>query len=133
MSGSARVLPGDVLRGRAAVLVLRSVVVRAGPPAVQGIAGAVRASLRASVLDRPPDERGLLPGLVVGDTAQVGDELDQAMRDSGLAHLTAVSGGNVAVVVLLALAAVRAAGVRRGRAQVVLVGAVVAAYVVAVG
>ncbi|MFN8158497.1 MAG: DNA internalization-related competence protein ComEC/Rec2 [Candidatus Nanopelagicales bacterium] len=128
--GRVRVLPGDPLRGRAATLLLSSTQVRAGPPAVQGIAGALRSSLRASVADRPPDEAGLLPGLVVGDTSHVPDDLDRAMRDSGLAHLTAVSGGNVAVIVLLALAAVRAAGVHRGRLQVLLVGAVVAAYVV---
>lgn len=130
LTGTARVLPADPLRGRAATLIVRSVVVEAGPPAVQGIAGALRSSLRASVADRPRDQAGLLPGLVVGDTSGVPDDLDRAMRDSGLAHLTAVSGGNVAVVVLLALAVVRAVGVWRGRLQVVLVGAVVAGYVV---
>jgi competence protein ComEC len=41
-----------------------------------------------------------------------------------------VLGGNVAIVVLLALGAVRLAGLRRGRAQVVLVALAVAAYVV---
>ncbi len=130
ISGSARVLPADPLRGRAATLVVSSIHVVSGPPAVQGIAGALRSALRASVAQRPRDEAGLLPGLVVGDTSGVPDDLDRAMRDSGLAHLTAVSVGNVAVIVLLALAAVRAAGVRRGRLQVVLVGAVVAGYVV---
>ncbi|HET7900762.1 MAG TPA: DNA internalization-related competence protein ComEC/Rec2 [Candidatus Nanopelagicales bacterium] len=130
LTGTARVLPADPLRGRAATLIVRDLAVRAGPPAVQGVAGALRSSLRASVAQRPRDEAGLLPGLVVGDTSGVPDDLDRAMRDSGLAHLTAVSGGNVAVVVLLALAVVRGAGVRRGRLQVVLVAAVVAAYVV---
>ena len=52
------------------------------------------------------------------------------MRDSSLTHLVAVSGGNVAVVVLLALGAVRLAGVRRGRLQVLLVALAVASYVV---
>lgn len=130
LTGTARVLPADPLRGRAATLVVRTVQVRSAPPAVQGIAGALRSALRESVAERPPDEAGLLPGLVVGDTTAVPEDLDRAMRDSGLAHLTAVSGGNVAVVVLLALGAVRAAGVHRGRLQIVLVGAVVAAYVV---
>ena len=127
---SVRVLPGDLLRGRAASLVASDVVVTGSPPVVQGAAGAIRESLRASVSGRPPDERGLLPGLVVGDTSAVPPDLDRAMRDSSLAHLTAVSGGNVAIVVLLALAAVRACGLRRGYSQVVVVGLVVAAYVV---
>jgi competence protein ComEC len=126
----ARVLPGDPLRGHALVLAAERVDPVAGPPAVQDAAGRVRAALRAAVEGRPPDQAGLLPGLVVGDTTAVPADLDQAMRDSGLAHLTAVSGGNVAVVVLLVLAASRAAGLRRGRAQVLVVAVGVAAYVV---
>jgi competence protein ComEC len=127
---SARVLDGDPLRGRAATLLVESVQVVAGPPIVQGAAGVVRSALRASVVGRPDDEAALLPGLVVGDTAEVSAELDQAMRDSGLAHLTAVSGGNVAVVVLLALGLVRMCRVRRGRLQLLLVGVAILAYVV---
>lgn len=125
-----RVLAADPLQGRAATLVAESVVVTDGPPPLQGAAGAVRAALRAAVRDRPPDQAGLLPGLVVGDTSAVRPDLDSAMRDSSLAHLVAVSGGNVAIVVLLALGGVRLVGVRRGRAQVVLVALAVAAYVV---
>ena len=125
-----RVLAADPLQGRAATLVAESVVVTGDPPPLQGAAGAVRAALRAAVRDRPPDQAGLLPGLVVGDTSAVRPDLDSAMRDSSLAHLVAVSGGNVAIVVLLALGGVRLVGVRRGRAQVVLVGLAVAAYVV---
>ncbi|MBI1378611.1 MAG: MBL fold metallo-hydrolase [Frankiales bacterium] len=127
---TGRLLPGDVVRGRAATLVAESVAEVGAPPVVQGAAGALRESLRRTVRDRPAESAGLLPGLVVGDVSGVPDELDTAMRDSGLAHLTAVSGGNVAVVVLLALGAARALGVRRGRAQVLLVGLAVLAYVV---
>jgi competence protein ComEC len=125
-----RLLSADPIHGRAATLVAESLTVVAGPPLVQGAAGAVRSALRDAVRDRPPDQRGLLPGLVVGDTSEVRPDLDTAMRDSSLAHLVAVSGGNVAVIVLLALGAVRLAGVRRGRTQVVLVALAVAAYVV---
>ncbi len=125
-----RLLSADPIHGRAATIVAESVTAVEGPPLVQGAAGAVRTALRESVRDRPPDERGLLPGLVVGDTSEVRPDLDTAMRDSSLAHLVAVSGGNVAVIVLMALGAVRLAGVRRGRAQVVLVALAVASYVV---
>lgn len=41
----------------------------------------------------------LLPGLAIGDTSAVSDELDAAMKRSALSHLTAVSGANCAVVV----------------------------------
>jgi len=125
-----RLLSADPVHGRAATLVAESLTVVEGPPLLQGAAGAVRSALRDAVRDRPPDERGLLPGLVVGDTSEVGPDLDAAMRDSSLAHLVAVSGGNVAVIVLMALGAVRLVGVRRGRTQVVLVALAVAAYVV---
>jgi competence protein ComEC len=130
LTASVRVLPADAVRGRAATLVAHDVSRVGEAPLVQGVAGALRSALQASVASRPPDEAGLLPGLVVGDVSAVPADLDRAMRDSGLAHLTAVSGGNVAIVVLLALAVVRALGVRRGRLQVVLVAAAVAGYVV---
>lgn len=126
----ARVLSADPMRGRAATLVAEELTILSSPPAVQRAAGAIRESLRESVRNRPPDAAGLLPGLVVGDTSAITEDLDRAMRDSGLAHLTAVSGGNVAVVVLVALGAIRLAGVRRGPAQIILVAAAVGSYVV---
>lgn len=127
---SGRVLPADPRRGRAATIIAEKAVVIAEPPPVQVAAGAVRAALRDSVAGRSSDVRGLLPGLVVGDTAAQSPELEQAMRDSGLAHLTAVSGGNVAVVVAVVVVLGRLVGLRRGVAQLVVVALAVAAYVV---
>jgi len=64
------------------------------------------ADLRTALIDRastlPGDGGELLPGLAVGDTSSVGSDLDQAMKDSSLSHLTAVSGANCAVVVACA-------------------------------
>ncbi len=127
---SGRLLPAEPRRGLAATLVAETVEVVRGPPALQVSAGAVRESLRASVAGRSSDVRGLLPGLVVGDTAAQSPELEQAMRDSGLAHLTAVSGGNVAVVVAVVVVLGRLFGLRRGVTQLVVVALAVAAYVV---
>ncbi|MFC6239066.1 ComEC/Rec2 family competence protein [Longivirga aurantiaca] len=127
---TGRVLPADARRGRAATIVAEQVTVVRGPPPVQVAAGAVRESLRQSVSARSADVRGLLPGLVVGDTAAQGPELEQAMRDSGLAHLTAVSGGNVAVVVAVVVVLGRLVGLRRGGVRLVVVALAVAAYVV---
>jgi competence protein ComEC len=42
----------------------------------------------------PPDARGLLPGMVFGDREQQTDDLEEAMRRTGLTHLMAVSGAN---------------------------------------
>ncbi|MBW3590925.1 MAG: ComEC/Rec2 family competence protein, partial [Actinobacteria bacterium] len=53
-----------------------------------------------------PEERaGLLMGLVIGDDRFTGEEIRDDFRASGLSHLTAVSGANLAVV-LAALVAV---------------------------
>ena len=49
------------------------------------------------------DKRGgsLVAGLAIGDESALPNELKDQMRLSGLAHLTAVSGGNVAIVLAL--------------------------------
>jgi competence protein ComEC len=73
-------------------------VVLSPPSHVQRVAGHLRAGLRRAVDPLPPAERGLLPGLVVGDTSRLDDELREDFRTVGLSHLTAVSGTNVAIV-----------------------------------
>jgi competence protein ComEC len=75
-----------------------SPVVRAPPSAMKRAAGRLRAGLRDAVRGTPSDGAGLLPGLVVGDTSGLDPGLEQAMRSSGLTHLVAVSGSNVAIV-----------------------------------
>ena len=73
----------------------------------------LRAGLRASVDHAPPDARGLLPGLVIGDTSRTPADLTAAMRATGMTHLTAVSGSNVAVVTGLVLGLCVLVGVPR--------------------
>ncbi len=82
------------------------------PPLVQRAAGELRAGLRRAAAVLPPDEQGLLPGLVVGDTSRMPDELVEEFRTAGLTHLTAVSGANLAVVISFVLLAGRWAGLR---------------------
>jgi len=59
--------------------------------------------LRAGFVDvvhtLPGDGADLLPGLAIGDTSAVSDQLDAAMKATSLSHLTAVSGSNCAIVV----------------------------------
>ncbi|MFP5346375.1 MAG: ComEC/Rec2 family competence protein [Actinomycetes bacterium] len=101
----------------------------AGP--VYRSAELLRQGLRTACASLAPDARGLLPGLVVGDTSGQSPDLEEAMRSTGLTHLTAVSGSNVAIVCGAALLLFGRAGVsRRWRALaagVVLVGFVVVA------
>jgi competence protein ComEC len=77
--------------------------VRSGPSAVQRVAGRLRSGLREATGGLPKDERGLVPGLVDGDTSRLDPALREDFRTTGLTHLTAVSGTNVAVVLSAAL------------------------------
>jgi competence protein ComEC len=94
---------------------------------------AVRDDFAARVAWFGGDGALLLPGLVLGDSSHVPETLDRAMKLTSLAHLTAVSGANCAVIVatlygLSALAGfgiwVRTCGAALGlSAFVILVGA----------
>ncbi|MFM2182471.1 MAG: putative competence protein ComEC [Actinomycetota bacterium] len=66
-------------------------------------ANRVRALLRSSA-ERSMDARyaALFTGLVIGDDARQDPSMVEAFRDAGLSHLTAVSGQNVAFVLLAA-------------------------------
>ncbi len=88
-------------------------VVRAGPGTVARGAEALRWGLRSAVAGTPPDARGLLPGLVIGDTSRTPPDLTDAMLATGMTHLSAVSGANVAVVLGLVLAVASGLGVPR--------------------
>lgn len=106
---------GPVERVQREVAVLRvdaSPTVVGEATAVQRVAGAVRAGLRRAVDGLSPDPRGLVPGLVVGDETLLPADLEAASQTSGLTHLTAVSGTNVSIVLVVALAGARWVGAR---------------------
>ena len=75
-------------------------------------AEAMRSGLRDAVSGLPAPVQGLLPALVVGDTSQMPSLLTADMKASGLAHLTAVSGANVAIVAGAVLLLARFVGLR---------------------
>ena len=103
--------PGDA--EVAALRVTAPAVIDSHPGLVATAAEHLRAGLRQSVAHLPLDAQGLVPGLVIGDTSQLPPELDAAMRATGMTHLTAVSGSNVAVVLALAFGLSRLVGVPR--------------------
>jgi competence protein ComEC len=72
-----------------------------GPSAAQRVAAGLRGGLRKASAGLPGDARGLLPGLVVGDTSGLSPGLKEAFKATDLAHLTAVSGANLTIVLLL--------------------------------
>ncbi|WP_307036220.1 ComEC/Rec2 family competence protein [Arthrobacter sp. B3I4] len=69
--------------------------------------GKLRSSFAAAAEALPGDARGLLPGMVTGDTAALDPELAAAMRVVGMTHLTAVSGANCSLVLGALLLAAR--------------------------
>jgi competence protein ComEC len=80
----------------------------AGPPRITGppttaqrFAARLRAGLREAAAPLPKDARELLPGLVVGDTTVLDPDLKNAFRATDLTHLTAVSGANLTIVLIL--------------------------------
>lgn len=68
------------------------------PSPIQRAAGGLRAGLRAAAAPLPGDSSALLPGLVDGDTAALPEAVVADFRRTGLTHLVAVSGTNVAIV-----------------------------------
>jgi competence protein ComEC len=82
------------------------------PPVWQRGAGAMRASLREAVGGLGPGPRGLLPGLVVGDTSRMDPVLAQRFQDAGMSHLLAVSGTNCSILIGAVVLVLRRAGMR---------------------
>jgi competence protein ComEC len=85
-----------------------------GPPDLVGsphwtqlAAGSLRAGLHTASAGLPAEPAGLLPGLVLGDTSHLDPALEADFRATGLTHLVAVSGANVAIVLGLVLFAAR--------------------------
>ena len=119
--------PGDdvvaTLDARGPPLVLEK------PGAVSRAAERLRDGLRRACAGLPPDARGLLPGLVVGDTSAQPAALGEDMKATGLTHLSAVSGTNITIVCGVALAVSRGAGLGR-RVRLVTAAAVLAGFVV---
>lgn len=72
--------------------------IRAPPPVLRTL-DAHRTALLDVTDPLSAQGRGLVPGAAIGDTTRLPDDLADAMRTTGLTHITAVSGGHFAVVV----------------------------------
>jgi len=116
-SGWFRPLTGYArrLRWRHAVASFDAVELRWFAPASSPLARAANA-LRARVLaggrHLPATERALVAGFLLGDTRELGRAVEEQFRASGLTHLLAVSGANVAFVLALTRPLVRGLGLR---------------------
>ncbi|HTC69533.1 MAG TPA: ComEC/Rec2 family competence protein [Acidothermaceae bacterium] len=104
-------MPGELVT---AVFDARGSPTSIGAPSLpEVVAGRVRSGLRAAVAPLSSGPRGLLPGLVEGDTSGLSPDLVAAFRTTGLTHIVAVSGANVAIVLGAALAVARQLGAGR--------------------
>ena len=100
------------------------------PSVAQRAAGSLRTGLReAAARTLRPDSAGLLPGLVVGDTSALSDDLVADAKVAGLTHLTAVSGTNITIVLGAVVLLVRALGAGP-RTAAVLAGLALVGFVV---
>ncbi|MBD8080743.1 ComEC/Rec2 family competence protein [Cellulosimicrobium arenosum] len=69
------------------------------PPVLLRAVESMRSDLLAATDPLDAQARGLVPGVAIGDTTRLDDDLDDAMRTTSLTHVTAVSGGHFAIVV----------------------------------
>lgn len=107
--------------------------ISAPPSGLAGWAAKVADNFRAVVVEAiGSSSQGLIPGMVLGDTSLQSPAERQLYIDTGLSHLSAVSGANVAIVCSFA-AIVCAACAAGPRTRVTVSLAALATYVVLVG
>ena len=92
------------------------------PPWAQRAAGSLRAGLQRACAGLPDPVRGLLPGLIDGDTSRLDPAVSDAFRATGMTHLVAVSGSNVVMILGAALFLARCC--RAGPTMTAVIGAV---------
>lgn len=128
-----RLGPADPADAAAAILVASApATVTGAPGSVDRAVWTTRRALLAVCDDLPDDARGLVPGVAIGDRSRLPEDLEAAMRDAAVTHVTAVSGAHFSIIVL---AITGVAGVLRlprpARAATVVV--VMGAFVTVVG
>ena len=101
------------------------------PGPVFRAASGVRAGFREATDHLPEDARGLVPALVIGDTSRTPPDLTQAMLDTGMSHLSAVSGSNVTLVLGAAMGLCQLCAIRRRRRPWVALAVLVAFVILA--
>jgi len=91
---------------------LGDVTVVSQPGVVGRAINSLRDGLRAAMAHSPPDQAGLVPGLVVGDTSKLSAQMLDDFQATSLTHLNAVSGTNLTLMVVFLIAGARLAGAR---------------------
>ncbi len=102
------------------------------PQGIDQWPASMRAALARALDGDDEDAASLVAGLAIGDETGQSPDFADEMQLSGLSHLTAVSGGNVAIVLAVAVMAARLVGLRL-RPQAVAAAVALAGYVILVG
>lgn len=119
--------------GTVQVTLSGSVDVVAPPQGMAALAAHVRATFADTVAAHVvPGARGVIPGMVLGETSLQTPADAQAYIDSGLSHLSVVSGSNVAIVTTAAVLVAAALGLGL-RARIALAGAALMSFAALVG
>lgn len=106
-----RLAPAEAGQPLAAVIRARDGPVRvAAPGRLDAAVERMRGGLRAAVAMRPDAQKALVPALVLGDTSVMPESLTADFRTTGLTHLAAVSGANLAILLAFLTALGRGAG-----------------------
>ena len=125
---------GDsAVTGVSPVVLNGSIEVQHPPSGLAAIAFRVRSTFGDTVAAHVgPASVGLIPGMVLGDTSRQTAAEQQAYVDTGLSHLSAVSGSNVAIVATFAVVATTLAGLGL-RVRMVAAALALAGFAVLVG
>ncbi len=89
---------------------------------IDRLRGAIRASFYANL---SPEAAALASGFLIGETRDISVDLYQRFRESGTLHLLAVSGSNVALVLVFFVAILRPFRISRKLRAIILMGIVV--------
>jgi len=82
------------------------------PPMWEQVIESMRRGLAQAMGRNPAEQAALVPALVVGDTSHVPPAISDDFRATGLTHLMAVSGANLAILLSFLSAVARRCGVR---------------------
>jgi competence protein ComEC len=102
------------------------------PTAAMAAVAPLRQGLQTALADADDEPASLVAGLAIGDESRQDPQFAEVMQRSGLSHLTAVSGGNVTIVVGAVVLLVVVLGWPR-RVQVLIAAVALLGYVVLVG
>jgi len=124
-SSWSQLVPGQLLKvsgrlGQQVTGPIQQIILRArDPPAILGsppwwnaAARLIRDELSANAATLSGDAVGLLPGLVVGDTSGISEQLDADAKTTGVTHLLAVSGSHFAILCGIVVVVLRRFGPR---------------------